>query len=452
MTRIHLGLIWASATLFAWAVLLAGANEAWSQGGQFRQPVGGISIDAAGTISTASIDESRLLRDAILAASPGIERQADDLKRPTTLRKVSLRALQAALQEHLSRKEPIPDEVRYLAGLQTIQHVFVYPDRNDIVLAGFGEGWKVDDRGFVVGITTGRPVLLLDDLTVALRSVLNADSLTCSIDPTADGLLRLQEYVNSLASAGRDIRLLQSTIEQRLGLQKISIDGIDPSSHLARVMIAADVKMKRIAMALDRSPVAALPSYMSMISGGGRGVNNLLPRWWLTSDYAPLLHTEDKTAWEIKGQGVKAVSVEDRLSADGSIERSVRQGGATQRWADQMTSKYAELAVKEPIFGQLRGVMDLTIVAALISHEHLAERAALDLSVLLEQAPVEQYPIALQTPSIAQAILKGTSLVISASGGVELKPLAIVREQQTSDKLNVVRDAAATAANRWWWN
>ena len=34
---------------------------------------------------------------------------------------------------------PLPDEVKYLAGLQRIRYVFVYPEQQDIVLAGFGE-------------------------------------------------------------------------------------------------------------------------------------------------------------------------------------------------------------------------------------------------------------------------------------------------------------------------
>ena len=63
-----------------------------------------------------------------------------------------------------------PTPIKYLAGLQRIHYVFVYPEQKDIVLVGPGEGWKVDAKGNVVGITTGRPVMLLDDLLVALRT------------------------------------------------------------------------------------------------------------------------------------------------------------------------------------------------------------------------------------------------------------------------------------------
>ena len=88
--------------------------------------------------------------------------------------------------ECAKNNKPIPDAVKYLAGLQRIRYVFVYPEQKDIVLVGPGEGWKVDAKGNVVGVTTGRPVMLLDDLLVALRTAQAAaqGGITCSIDPT----------------------------------------------------------------------------------------------------------------------------------------------------------------------------------------------------------------------------------------------------------------------------
>ena len=88
------------------------------------------------------------------------------------MRKVSLRQLEAAIAEHRKNGTPISDDMRYLAGMQRIQYVFVYPEHNDIVLAGPGEGWKLNDAGRSRRHhdRTG-PVLLLDDLLVAFRSV-----------------------------------------------------------------------------------------------------------------------------------------------------------------------------------------------------------------------------------------------------------------------------------------
>ncbi len=419
-----------------------------------RQAVGGITINPAGVVGVSTVDDVRKLRAALLENVPGLTQPVKaELKAPAELRKVSLRQLQATIQKYLEANEPLPDEVRYLAGLQSIRHVFVYPEQQDIVLAGYAEGWRADERGFVVGLANGRPVLQLDDLAVAVRTAYTPQALTCSIDPTAEGLDRLRAYVSTLKSAGNNLEPIRRAIEERLGLQTITLGGLDPSSHLAQVLVASDFKMKRIAMALDKSPVPSLPSYMTMLSGSGRGLSNMLPRWWLTTDYEPLAHDGDKLAWELAGPRVKAMSEEDRLGDQGTLERGARHGGLTQKWAEMLTAKYAQLAIKEPIFGQLQGVMDLTVVAALMSYEKLTDRAQLDLSVLAKTLPIERYLVATQSPSITQAMVKGTSVVISASGGVELRPLEIVSKQSPSTELAPVRQQhTAPTTARWWWN
>lgn len=420
-----------------------------------QQAVGGVAVDARGVLANARVDESQRLRNELVRAlttrgEPNLEMNA-----PTQLRKVSLRALQAALKANVESNTPIPVEMECLAGLQNIQYVFVYPEQNDVVLAGFGEGWKVDDRGYIVGLTTGRPVLLLDDLIVALRSIRGSkgEPFSCSIDPTEQGIARVRAFVKTLTTAGDDRTALEAALEEQLGPQTITLSGVPATSHLARVLVAADYRMKRIAMAFDKSPVAGLPSYMSMIPAGARGVNNMMPRWWMTTAYEPLAHDEKKLAWELSGQRVKTMSEEDRLNQDGSVQRGAQRGGLSQRWADMMSNKYNELAVKDPIFGQLRGVMDLSVVAALIIDEHLDERTGLNLQALLTQIPVAQHYAPTQVPTIAKAVSKGTNVVLSASGGVEIQPFGVIQNRTVSDKALAARDKAAPQANQsWWWN
>ena len=118
---------------------------------------------------------------------------------PAEMRKISLRGLEAALRGTLAKNlTELPDEIVYLAGMQRIQYVLVYPEQHDIVLAGPGEGWKVDDAGHVVGVTTGRPVLLLEDLLVALQAVDTRpdQGISVSIDPTAEGRRGFEQFMN----------------------------------------------------------------------------------------------------------------------------------------------------------------------------------------------------------------------------------------------------------------
>ena len=87
----------------------------------------------------------------------------NDLARFSKLRKVSLTRLEKAID---AKDGVVTEEMRYLAGLLRVKYVFFYPDSGDIVVAGPAEGWASDPTGRVVGITTGRPVVQLQDLVV----------------------------------------------------------------------------------------------------------------------------------------------------------------------------------------------------------------------------------------------------------------------------------------------
>ncbi|HEY2892681.1 MAG TPA: DUF1598 domain-containing protein, partial [Pirellulales bacterium] len=194
-----------------------------------QQQVGGISIDARGVVNNVRLDELNELRrerEKAFHPVPGDLKQA-------ALRKVSLRQLEAAITEHRKNGTPLSDDMRYLAGLQRVQYVFIYPEQNDIVLAGPGEGWKLNGMGDMVGVTTNRPVMLLDDLLVALRSIENARSsgINCSIDPTSDGITRLQALFKRTRAVGDDPNPLLAAVEQTLGPQTISISGVPEASH-----------------------------------------------------------------------------------------------------------------------------------------------------------------------------------------------------------------------------
>lgn len=444
-------------TWAALALLAGSPGEAAAQViGGFQQAVGGVSIDAEGVLKNAeqdALDQLVQFRLNALAPAPG------DLKRPAELRKISLRRLEQAIGDHLRNGTPLADEIRYLAGLQRIRYIFVYPEENDIVLAGYGEGWTVNRQGFVVGVTTGRPVLLLDDLLVALRTARSAgrEGITCSIDPTAEGLKNFQEYIARLATVGDARPATLETIEQLLGLQTITVRGVPEESHFARVLVAADYRMKRLGMNFEPAPVPGLPSYLSMLKGKapGQKQQNMLPRWWLASAYDPLLTDAKGLAWEIRGRGVKCMAEDDFLAADGTRKRSGTANSAAKRWADNLTARYDELAAKSAIFGQLRNCVDLAVVAALVFKENLHEKADFSIGLLLDEVdlPREQFAAARQVPSKASMVETRSNYIISVSGGVSIDSWQAAAAQEASDKLSPLHARARPGqADRWWWN
>ncbi len=414
--------------------------------------VGGIYTDAQGQLKNAQVDDmGKLARLRATALDP----IPADMGVQVESRKVSLRGLEAAVREAIENGKEIPDEARYLAGLQRIQYVLVYPEHNDIVLVGPGEGWRVDPQGNVIGVTSGRPVLLLDDLLVALRTARIAaqQAISCSIDPTPEGLQQLRAHVSKLRTIGNPTQTAQG-IEQALGPQRVSITGVPPTSHFARVMVAADYRMKRLAMGFEQAPIRGLPSFLSMVSGSGRGMSNMLPRWWLEPKYEPLLRDPEGLAWELRGGKVVAMTEEDFLTATGATEHTGKANPMAKRWADSMTARFDDLAVAEPIFGQLRNCMELAVVGALIVKENLTEKAGYSMPLLVGAEPLkpEEFFAPRQVDTQASLMKKGRNWVITASGGVLVNSWSVVNQVESSEAPAAVRAKAAPSGTGWCWN
>ena len=186
----------AALALAAWVAAASAADAQFFRGGA----VGGVKVDANGVVSNPQVSELKELRQAWQA---GLADVPADLQQPSELRFVSLKRLEAEAARAQAAGEELPEAVRFMAGLTRVKYVLVYPEQHDIVLAGPAEGWRVDARGSVVGAASGQPVLLLDDLMAALRAAeqSNMSGISCSIDPTPEGMQRLQQIAGSLSAA-----------------------------------------------------------------------------------------------------------------------------------------------------------------------------------------------------------------------------------------------------------
>jgi hypothetical protein len=448
MTRSNFG-----AFLLACGFILTSAGDAplVEAGGFFNQrAVGGVAINASGVLEAPTVQDQRelgQLREQTKLAVPAA------LEEFTELRAVSLKQLEAALQKCAMEKKPIPDEVKYLAGLQRVRYVFIYPETQDIVLAGPAEGWKLDGMGNVVGATTSYPVLMLDDLMTALRSGASSrtEPITCSIDPTKEGIQRLQAYLSRRTTIGSDPERTFAEIEEAMGPQQISVTGVPETSHFARAMVAADFRMKRLAMDFEAAPVKGMPSFLAMMNSTGHGMSNMMQRWWLAPNYEPLAKTADGLAWELRGPGVKCLTEESYVTETGDKTSTGGKNSTAEKWAQTMTENYEELAKHDSSFGQLRNIMDLAVIGALIEKERLLDIASLQLPRLLNEEPLDRYPAAKQTPTKVSAVKKRREWVMTASGGVEMLPWHIAGEAETVEKVGDVRKQLAGESHDFWW-
>jgi hypothetical protein len=433
--------------------LLPGATCAQNFPSVASGGVGGVAINARGIISRANVELSGELREHYAQALAGIPA---DLNKRQPLRKVSLKRLDAEIARCLAAGEELAEEVQFLAGLQDVRYVLVYPDEQDIVLVGYGEGWRLDDRGTFVGVSTGRPVLWLDDLVVALRTArdVRAEGISCSIDPSAAGLTRMQQF---LASSGamltNDPSAAIIEIEESLGPQRITIAGVPATSRFARVMVAADFRMKCLAMNFEPSPVKGLHSYLHVASGRG----SMLARWWLEPDYEAIVRSDDALAWEIRGARVKTVTEDSSVDNDGQRTSSGKKGSDAQRWADQFTRRYADVAKHIPVFAELSNLMDLAVVGAILAKEDFATKASCPLPALTaaDALPLTELTAARQVDTRASFFRKGNSWVVSASGGVVINSWGALEKlaPDLDGKVAEVREKSHSAAHSaWWWN
>ena len=415
--------------------------------------VGGVSIDAQGTLRSATqLEQSGLLQDMRNA----VAKPSGDIAQKTQLRMVSLAGVQAEIAKALSEGKELSEEVLYLAGLQRIEYVFVYPERNDIVLAGPAEGWIVREDASVVGASTGRPVIQLEDLITALRASkkMQAEAMTVSIDPTPEGELRVQQLLSRMSGNGFNPKQAEPMIKKALGAQVVSLNAVPEDSRMASTLVAADYKMKRIAMALENSPVRGLPSYMEMIRNSG--ASSTQPRWWMACDYDAILHSENKLAWQLSGKGIKAMTEDEVIEANGQRTQTGKANKTVQKWADLFTEKLDELCAKNSAFGDLRNVMDLNIVATVITGHGLEDVAGCDLGLLRGSEGDLKTPSYRAPKSIDPqcSFVRGRAgWTISASGGVEINPWKVVGTQSKTDAaVQVVHKKAQPSGKSWWWN
>jgi hypothetical protein len=208
-------------------------------------------------------------------------------------------------------------------------------------------------------------------------------------------------------------------------------------------------------MQLEESPLAELPSFLEMMKKGGAKLGNMMPRWWMACNYEPLAKSEDGLAWELRGPGVK-VMTEDDFVEGGKATATGKVNPMAQTWADLMTRHYEKLAVKEPVFGDLRNLMDLSVIAALIHKEGLLEKAGL-LAPTLQGKDNKFELVYWHAPkSVATQcsfVKRGSEYIITASGGVEINSWEVASKSVPSPTIGGVRSRSLShAADNLWWN
>lgn len=425
--------------------------------------LGGVLVDSKGELRLREVNDpgGELLKKRKAAAQEALSR---DVARSSPLRKVSLNRLEAALAKRLANNERPTPEMRCLAGLTRLTHVFLLPESNDIVFAGPAEGfvWDVAERP--IGLESGQPLLELQDLIVALRTFPPTGNappvIGVSIDPTAEGHDRMNQFLIQVGtlSPGRQKQVAEG-IRKALGPSVVSVHGVSPKTHFTQVMLEADYRLKLIAVGALPAP-ANLRSFAARASVQEVAIGSM-QRFFFEPSYDALRITDDQLALEFVNGGVRVVAGEHSArGADGQVRDINAQGiGSARDFARQVTEKYAEVAKKLPVFDQLRNILDLTVAAAYVREFSYYTRAKWKAEVFGREAALAvelfQAP-ALVEPGVTYQ-MRGKFFLFPV-GGVVVRPVKVLqdaRQHETDGKLSNLRRnlyPQAIAEGNWWWD
>jgi len=443
--------------LAAVAVVLSLPSPATAQ----VQPAqAGVVVDAQGVLRTRMFADpgGMLTRQRIAAARATLGPKVATF---SPMRKISLNRL----EEVIRQREGVPtDEMRYLAGLLRVKYVFYFPESKDVVIAGPAEGWITTPSDRVLGIKSGRPVVQLQDLVVALRAFppgkSGAGLIGCSIDPTPEGLAAMQRFLQTLRPQPTDAfaQYTANGLRTSLGLQNVSINGVSPKSHFAQVLVEADYRMKLIGIGLERPPIRLI-SYVERANPTEVG-RNAMQRWFFTPDYQCVRVSEDHLAMELVGDGVKLVGENELVSADGQRRTANGSNRASQAFVTSFTQKYPQLAERSPVYAELRNLIDLAVAAAFIQEEDYCRMAGWEMELFGDEKKfsVETYNVPKMVETAVNAIWKGRRLMTPVGGGVSIH----ATEALHSDNLLLDSKGAVAktrkdlqpnlAPGQWWWD
>ncbi len=447
------------AILFCFATLIpceTSLGQAFGGLGLGNRAVGGVKIDAQGVLSSEKALLDSETRARILK---GLEKSDSQIKSPTELRMISLKGLEAALASALESGGEVSSEARYMAGLQRIEYLIVEPETNDIILAGPGEGFELNDQGVVVGSKSGTPVVQLEDFLCAIRSADAArtgQGISVSIDPTQQGIQRLQQFFSGLKKSRQSFDpSMQTKVEKAMGQQNIRLTGVPSDSRFSQVLVAADYKMKRLAMGLEPAQIDNFPSFMEIAKKAKASRVSAAPRFWMECSYQPVAKSEDGNIWQIRGSGVKTLTEEEKFDGQGNkTGKATKPNRFAKQWAQAMTERFDELAATEPAFRELRNVMDISVIAAIIKSQGLIEKVGLEIPSILgtKNHKIPSYAVPKVIPAQCSFVRISNSWLVSASGGIQLDTWAVAKNTEAVAEVGEIAKLAAKVGDNWWWN
>ncbi len=440
--------------------------------GRMRAFPSGVYVDAKGVLKRIEADIQGNL-PARLDAAEIIDDMS--LTRETTFRAVSLTRLERALQLHAARGERPSPEMMALGGIYRLTHVMFYPETRDVVIGGPAGPWHYDAEGRAIHTGSGSPTLNLDDLVVCFRNAVNEQGrFSCSIDPVPANLAKAREIADQRGLSARE---LKNRLQSALGLQEVTVTGIDRNTHAGRVIVEADYHMKLVGMGVVPT-VPGVDDYFGRLVLDDKGAapqTDSLVRWWFAMNYDAVQTNEDRNVFAISGQGVKLLSESEFWSETGERVHTGVSSSQASGFARDFTARFEDLARKYPVYAELRNVFDCALAANLIVQEGIDRKIDWQLNHFCGKAgngTLRYQPAAEPVPKlvesvVGQRVLTQTVLnrkiehtVTNVSGGVEFDAKATASSPQIlttgdgslADASGAARPVDGLPVQDWSWD
>ena len=437
------------------------STETWAEtgGGQaeIRPFPTGVYIDPEGVLQ--QVQRAPTARLEPQESAPPSNIITRDVRQASQTRYVSLRRLESEIAHRMQEHLPLDEEMLTLAGLRRVERVLIYPEVSDVLLIGPAGDWMVNEEHRLVSKQNGQAVLRLDDLLVLLRREHQKPGTPfgCAITPRREALTATQRYLNQTTveplQPGRKAReTWLAGIQTTLGRQDIEVFGIDPATNAARVLVEADHHMKQVGLG-EAEGVEGLKSYMDRVAELPERNPLSVLRWWFSLGEHPVVMSHDGLAMRFLGNSVRVLSENELLTLRGERIHTGLSDEPTRGFADEFTASFDHLSIKYPVYGELRNLFDLALVAMLIERSGLwssGSQSALFLDA--ERLPLPRQRVATEVDTLlAHRLLPGGEVLAAVSGGVWAEPKGASAGPRASERF--VRPALPEPQpGVWWWD
>jgi hypothetical protein len=213
--------------------------------------------------------------------------------------------------------------------------------------------------------------------------------------------------------------------------------------------------MKLIGIGIEPPPVK-MATYVDRASS-----NESLQRWYFTPNYDCVRVAGDELAMELVGQGVKLIGASELVAATGHRAAAGGQSKASTLFCQAFTANYPQIALRSPVYGQLKNLIDLAVAAAFIQKQDYYSQAGWKMETLGDerQHAIETYEAPKSVEPACTAIWKGNRLMTPIGGGVQMEPLkAVQSDSRLKDDKGTVKHAHESvkldglAKGQWWWD